>query len=64
MSTKTRIRKSSKLALYGVAFRILCSVALRTPTQQPGRAPRPRGASTSALHKGRSPLPLKLDAGR
>jgi hypothetical protein len=69
MSSNRRTRKSPRLALYEIVFRILCSVAL----QASDRAAIPRGQAPladlsdpchSLPRKDRSLLSLELDPGQ
>ena len=69
MSINLRTRPSPRLALYGVAFRLLCSVALHASdcTAIPkGEAPIPdlSDACHSPPRKDRSLLSLDLDPGQ
>ncbi len=64
MSTNPRTRPSPKLVLYGIIFRVLCSVALRAGGRALVHAPRQPDPRHSPLRKDRSPLPLNLDPGQ
>jgi hypothetical protein len=69
MSTDPRTRPSPRLALYGIVFRLLCSVALQASERAPiprGQAPRPDRSDPchSPPRKDRAPLSLELDPGQ
>ena len=64
MSTNPRTRKSPRLLLYGIVFRILCSVAFHASDGAPSRATEERDPCHRAPRKERSPLSLHLDPGR
>ena len=64
MSTQRRNWKSPRLVLYGLVFRIVCSVALRALEEMPSQPPRQVERRHDAPAKGRSGLPLKLEPGQ
>ena len=70
MSTHRQGRRPPRLALYGIVFRIVCSVALRAGEWAPAGSRASIGAPDrgemrhGTLEKGRSPLPLKLEPGQ
>lgn len=68
MSTNPRTRPSPRLVLYGIVFRVLCSVALhagdRASICEPVHAAHQPDPCHSPPRKGRSPLPLNLDPGQ
>ena len=64
MPIKPRTQKSPRLMLYGIVFRILCSVALHANGQEPASAPCQQESRRGPLRKERVPLSLKLDAGQ
>ena len=74
MSTNRQSRKSPRLVLYGLVFRVLCSVALRAgegvqegaraPTGPPFRPPKRVEEGHDARPKARTGLPMNLEPGQ
>ncbi len=66
MTTNGQSWKSPRLALYGLVFRVTCNVAQRAGerAQAGAQVPRRMEKGHHAQAKGRSPLPLELEAGQ
>ena len=64
MSTNPRTWKSPRLLLYGIVFRILCSVAFHASDGAPSSAAEQRETCHRAPRRDRSPLSLEPDTGQ